>query len=288
MTETVKPNLLIGIIVFLVILVLMVFVAAPMQLFWGMWGLALTELMFLSCAIVPALVFGWDLREIFKFSRPTLRQIFGVLVLWLGAYLTVAAVTMAIAYLFPEEISSISNELLQFLSSVPFPLTLFIAAVMPAVCEEALHRGLILHTFRGKNKWVTMIGMGLIFGIFHLDPYRFLGTAILGVILTLIMIETQNILLPVLFHFVNNAFSSFSTLVNEPGAAVQPPLGSVGIYLILTAAVPFLLMAGSRLLKSKAESRSSPISKKAILAAVAAAVILAAAGTALTIASSAQ
>ncbi|HOL17232.1 MAG TPA: type II CAAX endopeptidase family protein [Bacillota bacterium] len=288
MAKTVKPNLYIGLIVFFMVLVLMILVAMPMQMAWGMWGLALTELMLLACAIVPALIFKWDLREIFKFSRPTVRQIFGVLVLWLGAYLAIAAVTMIIAYFFPEGVSYVSSELSKFFSSVPFPLTLLIAAVMPAVCEEALHRGLILHTFGGKSKWITMMGMGLIFGIFHLDPYRFLGTAILGVILTLIMIETQNILLPILFHFVNNSASLLSTLIDESGAAVQPPLESVGVFMILAAAVPFLLLAGSRLLKSKAESRSNPVSKRAKFVAVAAAVILAAAGTGIIAASLAQ
>ena len=170
MTRTVKPNIYTGLIVFVVVLVLMVLVAVPMQLAWGMWGLALTEVMLLICAIVPAVIFKWDLREIFRLSRPTVRQVFGVLVLWLGAYLAVAAVTMITAYLFPEGMGYVSNELLKFFGSVPFPLTLFIVALMPAVCEEALHRGLILHTFRGKNKWVTMMGMGLIFGIFTSIP----------------------------------------------------------------------------------------------------------------------
>ena len=112
MTGTVKPNIYIGLIVFIIVLVLMVFVAAPMQYAWGMWGLALTELMLLLCAIVPALILKWDLREIFRFSRPAARQIFGVLVLWLGTYLSVAAITMIIFYLFPEGLGYVSNELL--------------------------------------------------------------------------------------------------------------------------------------------------------------------------------
>ena len=127
-----------------------------------------------------------------------------------------------------------------------------------------------------------MMGMGLIFGIFHLDPYRFLGTALLGVFLTLIMLETRNILLPMLFHFVNNSVASLSTLLNEPGAAVQPPLSSVGIFLILAAAVPFLLLASSRLLKAKAESSSNSAGKRVKFIAIAAAVMLAAAGTGIT------
>jgi membrane protease YdiL (CAAX protease family) len=287
-TGAVKPNIYIGLIVFFMVLVLMVFVAAPMQYAWGMWGLALTELMLLLCAIVPALILKWDLREIFRFSRPAARQIFGVLVLWLGTYLSVAAITMIIFYLFPEGMGYVSNELLKFFNSVPFPLTLLVIAVMPAVCEEALHRGLLLHTFAGHSKWGTIMGMGLLFGIFHLDPYRFLGTGLLGVILTLIMLETRNILLPMLFHFVNNAVASLTALLSEPGAAVQPSLSLVGVYIVLAFPVPFLLLAGSRLIKSRAECRSNPVSKRTIFIAIAAALILIAAGACIIIPSFAR
>ncbi|HOA36627.1 MAG: type II CAAX endopeptidase family protein [Dethiobacteria bacterium] len=274
-----KPSIFIGLIVFMAVLLLLILVAAPMQLAWGMWGLALTELMILACAVVPALILKWDLREIFKVSRPSARQIFGVLVLWLGAYIAVLAIVMITTYLFPKGMGYASNEMLKFIRSVSFPLALFIMAVMPAVCEEALHRGLILHTFGGKNKWVTIMGMGLIFGIFHLDPYRFLGAGVLGTVLTLIMIETRNLALPVLFHFINNSVSSLSALTSEPGLEpVRVSLSAVGISLVMASAVPFLLVAGSRLLRGRAENRSNPVSKRTKFIAAAATVMLAAAG----------
>lgn len=279
MTTKVKPRIYIGLLVFLAVIALLIFVAYPMQMAWGMWGLALTEIMLLLCAIVPALLFKWGLREIFIIRMPAIRQVFGVLVLWLGGYIAVLATSLITAYLFPEGMTNVSNDLLEFFKSVPFPVTLFILAVLPAVCEEALHRGLIQYTFMGANKWATVLGMGLIFGVFHLDLYRFLGTAVLGIILTLIMFETRNILLPMLFHFINNAMTSLSTLVSEPTQEViQTPLSTVGAFLILSAAVPFILTAGSKLLKAKEESRSNPISKRAKYIAIAATVILAVVG----------
>ncbi|NLY39185.1 MAG: hypothetical protein GX044_07785, partial [Firmicutes bacterium] len=100
--------------------------------------------------------------------------------------------------------------------------------------------------------------------------------------------ETRNILLPMLFHFVNNAVASLTALLSEPGAAVQPSLSLVGVYIVLAFPVPFLLLAGSRLIKSRAECRSNPVSKRTIFIAIAAALILIAAGACIIIPSFAR
>jgi len=96
--------------------------------------------------------------------------------------------------------------------SVPLVLSVAIMGVMPGICEEVLHRGLILHTLKNqKNDTVKIILMAAIFGVFHIDPYRFLPTALIGLVLSYIMIKTENILLPVLLHFANK-FGNILTL----------------------------------------------------------------------------
>lgn len=279
----IKPRFYIGIILFALVIALMLFVAAPIQAMWGMWGLALTEVLLLICALVPALLLKWDLREVFPLKKPLLRQIFGVLVLWLGGYLAVISISIVTMYFFPQQMSDLGNYMVDVFKSVPFPVTFFILAVMPAICEEALNRGLVYYSFRGVNKWVTIISVGLLFGIFHLNPYRFVGTAFLGIILTYIMYETRNLLLPMLFHFVNNSLSAFSTLVSVPSTeSTQTPLASVGIFLVIAAAVPFLLFGGSKLLRSKEDNRSRPAGRWALWAAVITTVLLFLTGVGIT------
>lgn len=278
-----KPRVSIGLLVFILVMASMVFVAAPMQYAWGMWGLALTELMLLAWGIIPALILKWDLREVFRIRIPSLRQVFGVLVLWLGGYIVVLAVSLVIFYLSPAGMNDISTQMLDMFTSVSFPIRLFILAVMPAICEEALHRGFILHTFKSNSKWGTIISMALIFGFFHLDPHRFLGTAILGAVLTFIMLETRNILLPVLFHLVNNAFSTFSTLITTPSAEVlEVPLASVGVIILLATVVPFLLIGGGRLLLSGEERKSRPVSRTTWIIAIVLTVVVALTGIIVT------
>lgn len=282
MNPAIKPRVAIGIFVFLLVIVLTIIVAVPVQTAWEIWGLAITELMLLACALVPALLLKWDLREVFPVKIPSLRQLFGVLVLLTGSYLSVLAINMVIFYLFPQGLTDVSNQFLYLFRSVPLPVALFIVAVMPAVCEECLHRGFILYNFQGVGKWATVLAMGLIFGIFHLDPYRFLGTAVLGVLLTFIMVETRNLLLPMLFHLLNNAFSVLASLTSEPSAEViSVPLTAVGVYLVMAAIIPFIFLWGSRLLKSKEECRNHPLSKGTKYVAIIVALVLLISGIAI-------
>jgi membrane protease YdiL (CAAX protease family) len=52
-------------------------------------------------------------------------------------------------------------------------ISLLIMALTPAICEEALFRGLILHTLKDvKNPTVLMLIVAFLFGAFHLDLSR--------------------------------------------------------------------------------------------------------------------
>lgn len=278
-----RPRVSVGIIVFVVSMAALVFVAAPIQEALQMWGLALTELMLLALAIIPALRRRWPLREVFPMKIPSLAQVFGVLVLWLASYVAVYVTTVSLYYLFPAGMGALSTGLAEFFTSVPMPLALFIAAVMPAVCEEFLHRGLIQYTFKGKSKWVTVLSMGFIFGLFHLDMFRFLGSAILGGVLAYIMWETKNLLLPILLHFVNNAVSTSIGFVTQPNAGLMQALTAIGYALIAATIVPFLFIAGSRLLMSGELRKAKPIRKKTWVIATLLAVLLMAGGAAIVV-----
>jgi membrane protease YdiL (CAAX protease family) len=132
---------------------------------------------------------------------------------------------LAAAYLsmfFMPETAERAAQLSDFTTTVPFPLAILITAVMPAVCEEALHRGFIMASFRtlkdeprlkGRTALVKVlvIGLcGLVFGLFHLDPVRLLPTAILGGVFAYMNIKTESILPSVIMHFTNNVFSVIS------------------------------------------------------------------------------
>ncbi len=255
-----KLNPLYGIGVFILVIFVFLFVFAPLQFYLGMAGLVLTELGLLLITLLAVRLTGQSFREVFPVRLPKFGQILGTILLWAGCFLGTMICTLILMYFFPDGFLNVTDSMSTMFHSTPMLLTFLIVAVMPAICEEALHRGFILFTFRNISRdWITVLCMGLIFGIFHLDPYRFLPTALLGMGLTYIMLKSRNILLPALFHFMNNGVSCIANLVSpaeELGTETAFLLAdrsyilmSIGSYLIIGFLAPILLFTGSYFLR---------------------------------------
>jgi sodium transport system permease protein len=85
---------------------------------------------------------------------------------------------------------------------------LVLLALTPAICEEAVFRGVLLSGLRGRASVVRIAAFnGVVFGAFHLSfesAFRFLPTAWLGFILAWAVLSTRSIWVGVLMHFLNN------------------------------------------------------------------------------------
>lgn len=261
--ERMQPRWWMGVLWFVVVMAVVIFAFGPIQNALGMPGLVVTELILLAMAVIPAIVMKWDLKEVFSIRLPKIRQIFGALFIWAGAFLLMMSVNMIIMYLFPQQMANTGTALNSFFTSISPVIGFLILAVSPAICEEALCRGLIQYTFRDvKSKFIVVAAIGVIFGIFHLDPVRILGTGILGAAIAYVMLETKNILLPMLIHFTNNALSAVATFstanqtVSEEAMAESVELLSsstafIGVYVMLAAAAPVLLLIGAAMIRVK-------------------------------------
>ncbi len=261
-----KPTPARGIIYFIIVMILLVVVAFPVQSRWGMKGLLITELLIFFLALVPIFGSGRDRKEVFKIKMPAEGQLGGILLLWVGIYLIVLVIGRVLSYFFSAEMQEVNQGITEMFLSVPLALSLLIAAVMPAICEEALFRGLLLYTFKKKNKWFTIITSAILFGIFHASVYRFLPTAILGGAMAFIMLETGNLILPVIFHFINNAVGIIFIFAGGPNTIIDGiPLNSVGYSFFAAVFAPWLILAGSRLLWSKKKRERKETDKKMVI-----------------------
>lgn len=83
-------------------------------------------------------------------------------------------------------------------------LGLVLFALLPAVCEEALFRGVILNSLR-KYGLVVSVGLSsLFFSLMHMNLLQIPYTLLLGIVLGLVVYFTRNLWLSVIMHFVNN------------------------------------------------------------------------------------
>jgi uncharacterized protein len=105
-----------------------------------------------------------------------------------------------------------SEEKIKALLSKPgflaFLINLTVVAVIPAIGEELIFRGVIQNTLISTTRkpWMSILITATIFSAFHLMFEGFFARLFLGILLGYLYVVSKNIWLPILAHFANNAF----------------------------------------------------------------------------------
>jgi sodium transport system permease protein len=235
------------------------YVGRSLMLRFGEPGIPLSQLLLLA---LPVLVFcvvaRHDPRRTLALRGAPPRAFAAALLIILGAiplgWLIVWLQGFVIAM--PVEYLQAMEQLLSATDTSRLLWLLLIVALLPAVCEELVFRGVLLQAFeRTGRMWRAVLVSALVFGAFHLSfetAIRFLPTAFLGVLLAYVVWQTRSIFTGMLMHLVNNA--AVVLLVSTPAlrerfadASGQPPW-------LLVAVAPFVLWAGLQLLPRRPDT----------------------------------
>lgn len=86
---------------------------------------------------------------------------------------------------------------------------IFMIAIIPAFGEEFLFRGVILRLFKEwtKNAHIAVLISAFLFSALHMQFYGFMPRFLLGIILGYLFVWSGSIWVPMLIHFINNAFA---------------------------------------------------------------------------------
>ena len=235
-----------------------------MQTNWGIIGLVLTELLIAGIAIVFCLIRKVKISEVLPIKKITLRDFAGCVVTLIGAYLISILSVFVMAFIFPA-CASEASDLGSFLYEKGLGLIplLLIVAVLPGICEETLHRGALLSTFRGLDKeWIAVVCVGLFFSLNHVSILRGPFTFILGAIFAYIVIKKNNILLTMLMHCMLNSFSviiSYFTYKNNVtvDTNISVDASALGVYTAGLFLAPIILVTGMMILIPEAHKKKN-------------------------------
>lgn len=153
----------------------------------------------------------YDLRRTFSLKLPLGYGFIGTILVAGFAWTLPMMVASIMGSIFPEFLSffQMANEFMKDATKEMDTLQLlFLFALSPAICEEVFFRGYIFSGLQSSlGKWSTVLVIGLLFGFFHFSVFRFVPTALLGMILTYAVWQTHSILSAFIIHFVNNALA---------------------------------------------------------------------------------
>lgn len=138
-------------------------------------------------------------------------------------------------------------------TSYPFYMLLvnvIMTALLPAVCEETAHRGLVLKGLGVNNKMTALVISSLLFGLMHMNIEQFFYATIIGFIVGYLSLMTGSIYPAMIIHFMNNflnVYMSFSRVNGLPlGKGYSWLLNTISsnilIGTMLVALISFLLV----------------------------------------------
>tara|TARA_B100000900_G_scaffold350968_2_gene317837 strand:+ start:4080 stop:5033 length:954 start_codon:yes stop_codon:yes gene_type:complete len=107
------------------------------------------------------------------------------------------------------KLAELTEFLTEFDNTGHFLLCILVIAIIPAVGEEFLFRGVLQNILRisVKNPHIAIWASALIFSIFHNQFYGLVPRMLLGAIFGYLYYWSGSLFLPVLGHFINNGLS---------------------------------------------------------------------------------
>lgn len=218
----------------------------------------INQLIILASVLIYCFIKRINIIETFRFGKPGLIPILVITLLALPATFAAGMFNTIVVYL------------LQFIGDVPsagipvpqniqeWLLGILIIGVMPGVCEELLHRGLLLRSYERRGTYKAVVIVAILFGLFHFDITNLLGPILLGLIIGYYVVRTNSIWAGIYAHFLNNAISvTIQFLIKQPQpetltVSEQELISSVVVGIVSMGITAGLLVLFKRVTESRA------------------------------------
>ncbi len=127
--------------------------------------------------------------------------------------------------------------LLSITNPIMLVLVFLMVAVMPAIGEELLFRGMIQQSLEKgfKNRWIAILISGVLFGLIHFEFYNFFALCFMGFVLGYVYSVTRNIYINMLMHFINNGTAIITMYLYKKQLIQMNPDDSAPMYVVALA-----------------------------------------------------
>jgi len=127
---------------------------------------------------------------------------FAQLTYWLNSMLPLPDALMDME----DSTAELIKGLLVMNSPMELAFNLLVVALIPAIAEEIIFRGIIQSTFENifKNPHYAVWAAAIVFSFIHMQFEGFLPRVVLGLVLGYLFLWTRNLWVPIIAHAVNN------------------------------------------------------------------------------------
>lgn len=214
-----------------VIFILFFFVGTKLSTIKELGPIARVYIIQLVLIFSPCIIFlyfwKYDIKEILRIRRFSIVTILIAILLGLSGMVVTMQMSALQNIIFPfPSAEKVLGPLLDILKAknglLDFIIKFSMIAFLPALCEETLFRGVLQSTLEKhlKNKLHAIVFTAVVFGLFHMSPYRFIPTMIIGLYLGYLAQRSKSIFPGMMVHAINNGLVYIAIYFmpeNDPG-----------------------------------------------------------------------
>ncbi len=205
--------------------------------------------------LISGSLFGYFLGEDKKNPK---KYFVGFAIILLAGFFLQLLIIDKESFIFPDwlkglEISSMRTQatydsfvkqLIGIKGAFNFSVVFVMIAILPAIGEELLFRGVIQKSIAAltKTEWPAIIISGVLFGLMHMEFFNFFALCFMGFVLGTLYSFTKNIWLTIFLHFMNNAISFITLYFYQNGTSKFDPEQKLPLYIPLIAGVAMLIL----------------------------------------------
>lgn len=143
------------------------------------------------------------------------------LIIFFNILLSISSV-LILLYFLSKTGSDLFKDILNEPNQIPSGtiFAFFSSVIFAPMVEEIMFRGIVLH--RLKIKWginVSILVSSILFGLLH-GFSGFLSATIFGICMSLILIRTNKIIIPITIHFFNNLAAELPSIFSQDTSTV--------------------------------------------------------------------
>ena len=248
-----------------VVLVLMIYAGGFASAKSMLVGLLVTQGIVGGVPLLTAWYTKKDMRKTFRIRLCRPGFLFGGLVLMMGTILVGMLLTSITSMLFPESAESMTGSM-EAIYSYGYGVCLLLIALLPAVCEELLFRGFLLSSLEHTmKKRAAILTAAIVFGLYHMNLVQTPTTALIGMALCYVAVQSESLLPGMLMHFFNNALSVTAGFYPKQIARILPIFSENGVpALVLIVGGVGLCVLGVYIIK-RSKNKAFPVESDARL-----------------------
>lgn len=148
-----------------------------------------------------------DVSKVIRLNRISAKEVFLVIGMAIFGY----GIVIFINYIWLWIISHIGPPIPQpnppIQTGGQYVAALICVAVVPALVEEFLFRGVIMRGYETMGRRVGIIMSGILFAILHMSLASLPAIILLGIVISYIVQRSDSILTGMVYHFTNNAIA---------------------------------------------------------------------------------